>query len=105
MRVTTKMMTDTVMGKLFRQSEQLLQTQKKIATGKKVQRSSDDPVVMGKILDYRRTLTSTAQYLDNIKLGKTRLDYSETILNQMTLLVNEGQNIAVNESGGTLDTQ
>ena len=105
MRVTNNMKIRMMAESIFRQSETLLNTQKKIATGKKIQQPSDDPVGMKKVLDYRRSLSSIDQYLDNIAVGKLRMEYNETVLDQASKVLNQAANIAANESGGAFDTR
>ena len=103
MRVTTRMMTTNVATNLFRQAEQILDAQKRVATGKRIQRISDDPVGMARVLDYRRSLATIEQYQQNVNRGKMRLELSETILNDASGLVNTAVNIAVEASTGPLD--
>ena len=105
MRVTSRMMTTNVATNLFKQAEQILNAQKKVASGKRIQRISDDPVGMAKVLDYRRTLATIEQYQQNVDRGKMRLEMSETILNDASGLVNTAVNIAVEASTGPIDTR
>jgi flagellar hook-associated protein 3 FlgL len=98
-------MTSTVAANLFKQAEDILGAQKRVASGKRIQRISDDPVGMAKVLDYRRTLASIDQYRQNVERGKMRLEMSETILNDASGLVNLAVNIAVEASTGPIDTR
>ena len=103
MRVTHKMMTTGVASQLLKQSEALLKSQKKVATGRNLQRLSDDPIGMGRLLDYRRILTSLAQYRQNIDRGKTRIQYQETVLGSAYESVQVARNIAVEHAAGPSD--
>jgi flagellar hook-associated protein 3 FlgL len=105
MRITNKMMIDNVAVNLSKQTQQLFEKQKAIATGKRINRISDDPIAAGKVMDYRKTLTSIEQYTKNIALGKTRLEFSEIVLDEAYDLLNTAVNLAINESSGTLDTR
>ena len=105
MRVTNKMMTDNITVNLSRQIQQLYEKQKMISSGKKIHRPSDDPVAAGKVLDYRKTLAAIEQYGDNITLGKTRLELSETVLDETYELLNSAINMATDEASGPLDTR
>jgi flagellar hook-associated protein 3 FlgL len=98
MRITSKMMTGSIAENLYRQAEQILKSQKAVATGKRIQRVSDDPVGMGKVLDYRRSLASIEQYQQNVAQGKMRLEMNETILEDVTGLLNSAVNVAVEAS-------
>ncbi len=105
MRVTNKMMTDNITVNLSRQIQQLYEKQKMISSGKKIHRPSDDPVAAGKVLDYRKTLAAIEQYGHNITLGKTRLELSETVLDETYELLNSAINMATDEASGPLDTR
>ncbi len=105
MRISSQMMTNNVATNLFRQAEEILGAQKRVASGKRIQRISDDPVAMAKVLDYRRTLATIEQYQQNVERGKMRLEMSETILNNASELVHSAFNIAVEASTGPIDTR
>ena len=99
MRVTNSMMTATIKRNLFRQAEQLANKQEIMASGKKINRPSDDPLGYGKILDYRRTLSSLDQYDRNIQNAQNRLAFLETTLEGVDELIVDAKNWAVNQAG------
>ena len=70
MRITHNMMRNSMILHLQRQSEQLFNVQTKIATQKRLNKPSDDPVGMGQVLDYRTKLAVIDQYQNNIEKGK-----------------------------------
>ncbi|MCK5507190.1 MAG: flagellar hook-associated protein FlgL [Desulfobacterales bacterium] len=80
MRVTNKMMTDTVSSNLFKKVGQLLKSQDVLSSGKRINTPSDDPIGMGKVLDYRKTICTIDQYDRNIAHGETWLDLTDSIL-------------------------
>jgi flagellar hook-associated protein 3 FlgL len=97
MRVTNSMMTATVKRNLFRQAEQLANKQETMASGKRINRPSDDPLGYGKVLDYRKTLTSLGQYDRNIQNAKNRTEFIETTLEGVEELMVDAKNWAVNQ--------
>ena len=99
MRVTNSMMTATVKRNLFRQAEQLARKQETMASGKRINRPSDDPLGFGKVLDYRKTLSSLEQYDRNIQNAKNRIQFLETTLEGVEDLMVDAKNWAVNQSG------
>lgn len=99
MRITNSMMTATVKRNLFRQAEQLARQQETMASGKRINRPSDDPLGFGKILDYRKTLSSLEQYDRNIQNAKNRIEFLETTLEGVEGLMVDAKNWAVNQSG------
>lgn len=105
MRVSSRMMAENIKTNLMRQTEQLLNTEQRITTGKKINRPSDDPAGMGRVLDYRKTIAKIEQYDLNIKDVKNRIEFSETVLNAVSDLIKDAKNIASNverDRGGAM---
>ena len=65
MRVTNSMMSSTITRYLMRQSENLYKLQEVISSQKRINRPSDDPVGMRKVLDYRSQMSTIDQYMDH----------------------------------------
>lgn len=103
MRVSFNLMSNNIMQNLFRNSEKLLDAQTTVATGKLVNRPSDNPTAMGKILDYRKALSSIEQYRQNISKGKMRIEVAETALASVAELLTEAKNIAIDQSASSTE--
>jgi len=80
MRVTNKIMADTMTSNLMKQTERLYDSQKTVSSGKKVLKPSDDPIGMGRILGYRTTLNAFSQYEDNMARAKTRMELNDSAM-------------------------
>ncbi|MDL2275291.1 flagellar hook-associated protein FlgL [Desulfosarcina sp. OttesenSCG-928-G10] len=100
MRVTTKMMADTIKAHLARQNANILKSEIQLATTKKINKLSDDPKGITQLLGYRTALSTLGQYQQNITNAKSRVEYTSTTLEQIASLVNDAKNIA---SRGTPD--
>ena len=96
MRISAKIMTDHIKANLAKQSTQLMQSQLKLASGKRINRPSDDPVGIGKVLDYRTTLQTVDQYRDNILDTRTRLQFTESVLGQISEFIEDAKKLASN---------
>ena len=96
MRVSAKIMADNIKANLAKQSCQLMNTQLKLASGKRINRPSDDHIGIGKVLGYRSTLSTIDQYRENITDAQTRVKYTETILGQIHDFLREAKSIALN---------
>lgn len=96
MRISAKIMADNIKANLAKQSTQLMKTQMKLASGKRINRPSDDPIGIGKILGYRTTLSTIGQYQENITDAQTRVEYTETVLGQIHDFLREAKSIASN---------
>ena len=103
MRVSSNAVYNTIIGNLFRNSERLLKAQVKVATEKKINKPSDDPIGMGKVLDYRKRLASIDQYQTNIAKGKSRIQITETTLDMVSGLLTDAKNIAMEQSAGSVE--
>ncbi|MCK4986804.1 MAG: flagellar hook-associated protein FlgL [Desulfobacterales bacterium] len=105
MRVTNNIMTDSLVRYLTAQNEALYERQTIIASQKRINKPSDDPIGMGKVLDYRQTLASIEQYQTNIQSGKMRLDISEIHLDLVDDLLQLVRAIGQTEAGGTAESR
>ena len=105
MRVTNNTMVHSIVRYLTRQNEALFDRQNIIASGKKINKPSDDPLGMGRVLDYRQTIASIEQYQTNIQRGKTRLDVVEVNLDLVDDLLEVVRAIAQDETGGTTESR
>lgn len=101
MRVTNNIMTDSLVRYLTSQNEALFERQITIASQKRINKPSDDPTGMGKVLNYRQTLASIEQYQTNIQNGITRLEVVEADLDLIDDLLEVVRAIAQDESSGT----
>ena len=105
MRVTNNIMTDSLVRYLTAQNEALYERQTIIASQKRINSPSDDPIGMGKVLDYRQTLASIEQYQTNIQSGKTRLEVTEVHLDLVDDLLQMVRAMAQTEAGGTAESR
>lgn len=102
MRITQNMMSNIFMSNLRRQTEAMLQRQEQIASQKRINRPSDDPGGMGRVLAGRSSLSTINQYANNIQQGKTRLEFSEETLSFVDELVQQARRIAEEKSGDSV---
>jgi flagellar hook-associated protein 3 FlgL len=99
------MMSNIFTSNLRMQTEAMLQRQEQIATQKRINRPSDDPNGMARVLAGRSTLASIEQYADNIKQGKSRLEFTEATLTMVDDLVQQARRLAEEKSGGDVTAE
>jgi flagellar hook-associated protein 3 FlgL len=102
MRITQLMMSNIFTSNLRKQTEAMLQRQEQIATQKRINRPSDDPNGMARVLAGRSTLAAVEQYADNIKQGKNRLEFTEETLKLVDDLVQQARGVAGEKSGNNV---
>ncbi|MFP3911507.1 MAG: hypothetical protein ACLFUT_05480 [Desulfobacteraceae bacterium] len=94
MRVTYKQMLNIVTRSVAARSEQLMKAQERVASMKMINRPSDDPAGMNRVLDYRKRIVSIDQYLRNIMPAKTRVEMTVNQLEEVHGLLREAKQIA-----------
>ena len=103
MRVTNNQTAEIIMNDLYKNKQLLLDAQIRLSSQKKINKPSDDPIGMGKILDYREILSSIDQYKRNIDHGKTQIEVTETVLDEIDTLLNEAEEWAMDYGSGNSD--
>ncbi len=105
MRVTQTQMSATVAGYLFKQGQALSKKQEIVASGKRVNRPSDDPTGMGRILDYRKTISALEQYKRNVTQARVRVDTAETVLDGVSEWIQKAIRTVRDNTSGAGDTE
>ena len=105
MRVTNNTMTASLVRYLTAQNEALYDRQTIIASQKRINKPSDDPIAIGRVLDYRQTVASIDQYENNIQSAKTRLDFTESTLSLVDDLLQMTRVVAQTEADGTTESR
>ena len=94
MRITHNMMSSSIILHLQRQSRQLFNVQTELATQKRLNRPSDDPAGMGRVLDYRSRMAAIEQYLDNIDHGRILVETNSLTLDLIDEFIDMAREIA-----------
>jgi len=105
MRVSNKMMLDSIIKNINTNEQKLFRAQKKVSTGKKLTLPSDDPVKMGQVLGFNKSLSMIGQYQKNISMGETRFEMAEPALDAVDELLHEAKQLAIDLSSGNIDDQ
>lgn len=101
MRVTEKMFYNSFIGNLTRGNRQLLESQERAGSGKKINRPSDDPVGMARTLNFRASLNRIGNFTQNIVRGGSQLDLTDTSLDSVGNLLDRAKEIAIAQSNAT----
>ncbi|GAB6991332.1 flagellar hook-associated protein FlgL [Paenibacillus pini] len=101
LRVTSNMMSSQLMLNLNRNALQMNNTQNQLATGRKLNKPSDDPVGITYSLRYRGELASNEQYTKNVDGALSWLDFNDTVLNQAGDVVQRLRQLTVQASTGS----
>ncbi|MFH1484618.1 MAG: flagellar hook-associated protein FlgL, partial [Chloroflexota bacterium] len=102
MRVTNRMMMDTVLRNLSRNQRRLDTLQERLSSGKAISRPSDDPEALFQAANARSDISQIGQYLENVDLAKGWLEASQSSLGGMLSLMERARILAIQGSNETL---
>ncbi len=102
MRVTNRMLTDTVLKNLTGTLERMSVYQNQLATGKQFTMPSDDPIGVARSLSLRAVLNNQDQYIKNTGDALSWLDTTDIALGNVTNMLQKAREIAVSGANDTL---
>ena len=103
MRVTQQMLFNRYVSNLNKSLTSLIDLNTKAQTQKKVNRPSDDPTGMTRILSHRDTLRSIEQYKENIATAKGWLNSQSEAITQASTLLTRAKELATQIATGTVN--
>jgi len=101
MRVTENMKYNSTLDSLFTAQSQYTSLLEKMATQKRVNRPSDDPVGMTQILEMRSQQAAVTQYQTNISTAKSWVSMTESQLTAANDILVKVRELAVSSATGT----
>ena len=105
MRVSESMKFSTMIENLYKVQNSYNELMEKMASGKSLNRPSDDPLGMSRVLDYQESKASIEQYSENIDSSKGWLAMSESILSSVNDLLVNAKEIAISQSTATASAE
>ena len=102
MRITNGVMVGNMMKHLQDNMKKLDDLNQKLASGKKFQNPSENPIGATTSMELKNILKSNNQYIDNIEQSKDWLNSSESALNNAGKILQRGRELAVNGANGSL---
>lgn len=101
MRTTNNMLVNNMINYIGNNLGRMDKFQNQLATGKKIQVPSDDPVVAARALKLRTDVAEVSQYQSNVKDAESWLDITETALGQVGDVLQRARELAVQAANGT----
>jgi flagellar hook-associated protein 3 FlgL len=105
MRVSTAQVFRQSIDAMLERQRELAQTELQVASGKRIQRPSDDPSAALRILDIQEAQQRLAQYQRNADAAMARLAQEETALIGIENLLQRVRELAVQGANGTLSDE
>ena len=103
MRITSNAIQQETLAAIRNTMSGLAEAQRRVATGKRVHRPSDDPVAADGILRSARRSRALDQYARNIDRADSRLRAEETVLDTLTNLLSRAKELALTALSPTAD--
>lgn len=106
MRVTDRMGIEQTNRNLQKNRADMSDLQTQAATQKKVNKPSDDPIAAARILATRTDERGSQQFLKNIHMARSFLEFSDQSLSELTEVLNRVKELAIQQANdaGTSDT-
>lgn len=104
MRITNQMMTNTILLNINRNKASLSEYETQLATGKKIQTPSDDPIVAVRALRFRTNVNEIAQYKTNAEDASSWASISEQAVSNLTDIVDRLRELSVQSASDVMST-
>ncbi|WP_338825200.1 Flagellar hook-associated protein 3 [Moorella humiferrea] len=101
-RITNRMLGQNVVRNINRNLEYMYRVQEQMSTGKRVNRPSDDPIVVARVLAFKTSIAANDQYKKNMEDAKGWIDASESALGMATDVLQRARELAVYGANGTM---
>ncbi len=102
-RITSNMVSNQTLSNLNKNRNTMSDLSMQSATGRKINKASDDPVGTTYALRYRAELAATDQYKTNTDAAQSWLDYSDTVMSQATDIMKRVKELVIQAGTGTTD--
>ena len=103
MRVANRTVYDTITFNLGNITEDLYKANKVVATGKRINSLSDDPVALTQCLNIRSSLSNLDQLEKNIATGRTWLNAGETALDSVNDLISDAKVLCLQMANASMN--
>lgn len=101
MRITNNLIYKTILNNVNLTSEQMMEAQTSVSTGKRINKFSDDPIGAGNIQIYRQSLRQNDQYLENMRDALSQLDTLDSSLTSIEDMITRAKELALEAANGT----
>jgi flagellar hook-associated protein 3 FlgL len=105
MRIATRTVYQSMQERIMQLSGEMQNLNEKVASGKNLNRPSDDPIALIDSMQLKTGLAQFNQYARNIQIAKSWSDTSESAISQTVDLVGRAQEIATQMASDTQNTQ
>lgn len=102
MRISTNTLFELGVNSINNQLSTLLKTQQQIASGRRVQTPSDDPVASSAAVETERSLNITTQHLENIANARSTLSLEESVTSSINRVYQQARQTVISAGNAGL---
>lgn len=104
MRVTQSMMNNQFLRNLYLNNDRMNTYQEQLASGKKVNKPSDDPIAVGYAMRYDQQLSRIDRYQRNVDDGQSQLEFVESNIKEINEVLQRARELSIQGANGTMPT-
>ena len=104
-RITQQVLVDSVLSDIRNAQRRLARTQRTLATGKRINTPSDDPIGTARALDLRSTISGTNQFMVNVRDATTFASESESTLRTVIDSLHRARELTLQGATGTINQE
>ncbi len=101
LRITNGVLASEAISRLQQQMRALDEANRRVSTGVRVARPSDDPIAAAGIMQSSSGLRALEQYQRNLQTGQARLSLEDSALEQLTNVLMRAKELALSQAGDT----
>ncbi|MCE5311893.1 MAG: flagellar hook-associated protein FlgL [Nitrospiraceae bacterium] len=105
MRITTRMFYDNFLAGMNTNLQAIVDASEQISSGKRVNKPSDDPLAMSRIIGYKTETSQITQYKRGINTAKDSLETMDSTLTTLSSVLSRAKELAVKGASGTETAQ
>jgi len=102
MRITNTMMTNNILSSINKNRKTMADYEQQIATGKRIQKPSDNPIVAARALKFRTNISEISQYETNASDALSWISITEQAITNTTSVMKRIHELSVQGASGTL---
>lgn len=105
MRITTRMFYDNFLAGMNANLEAIVDANEQISSGRRVNKPSDDPLAMSRIIGYKTEVSQINQFKRSVNTAKDNLETMDSTLLTLSGVLSRAKEIAVKGASGTETAQ
>lgn len=103
MRITMQMFYDRFLSDMHKNMEAIFRSHEQLSTGKRINRPSDDPTAMSRVVGYKTEISSVEQYKRNTIAARNSLESIDSSLMNLNNIITRARELAMKGATGSID--